>query len=58
MLAACAPTEADREVLADHGRLIAADALAAIGNDNDRRDIRARSDALREALEARAAEAG
>jgi uncharacterized membrane protein len=58
MLAAYAPTHQERLVLADHGRLIAADALAATRNDKDWRDIEARSVALREALEAHAAEAG
>jgi uncharacterized membrane protein len=50
MLAPCAARAAEREVLAGHGRLIAADALAATGNDKDRRDIEARAAALREAL--------
>ncbi len=50
MLAACARTEAEREVLAGHGRLIAADTLRATSNDKDRRDIDARSAALQHAL--------
>jgi uncharacterized membrane protein len=50
MLAACASTPAERDVLASHGRLITADALRATGNDKDRRDIDERSATLEHAL--------
>jgi uncharacterized membrane protein len=50
MLATCAPTAAERDVLERHGRLITADALRETENDKDRGDIEHRSAALRDAL--------
>ena len=50
MLATCAPTAAERDVLGRHGRLIAADALRETENDKDRSDILSRSAALQDAL--------
>ena len=50
MLATCAPTGAERDVLGRHGRLITADALRETENDKDRGDIEQRSAALRDAL--------
>jgi uncharacterized membrane protein len=50
MLATCAPTTAERDVLGRHGRLITADALRETENDKDRGDIEQRSAALRDAL--------
>jgi uncharacterized membrane protein len=50
MLAACAPTAVERDVLRQHGRLISADALRETENDKDRCDIELRLAALQEAL--------
>jgi uncharacterized membrane protein len=51
LLAPCAPTPVERDVLRRHGRLITADALHETGNEKDRRDIETRARALQGALE-------
>lgn len=51
MLAACAPTAVERDVLRQHGRLITADALRETENDKDRCDIESRFAALQDALD-------
>jgi uncharacterized membrane protein len=51
MLAPCAPTPVERDVLRRHGSLITADALHQTGNEKDRRDIEARALALQDALD-------
>ena len=51
MLATCAPTSVERDVLRRHGDLITADALGHIANEKDRRDVQQRALALRAALD-------
>jgi uncharacterized membrane protein len=57
MLAACAPTAVECDVLRRHGRLITSDALRETENDEDRSDIESRAVALQDALDSERAAA-